>query len=126
MRKTTMVLAVNLAVAAALVTAAGLEISSDLMQNIEEATKSLDSSVALKDGKAAVTESRELQALFAQVEAFYKLHPEAGQGLALSQKARGLADEVARHVASNDFSAAAGAVDDLARSCKQCHEVYKK
>lgn len=102
------------------------EISADLMQTIEGTTKSLDSNVALKNAKAAQGEAKEIVALLKQVEAHFERKPNAADAVGFARKSKGFAADVAAAVAANDFSAASAAVRSLVKSCKTCHEIYKK
>lgn len=99
---------------------------ADLMQKIEDATRSVDSNVSLKDAKAATADAKEIEALLRQVEAWYAQKSNAADAVAFAQKSRGLADEVARSATAEDFETASSAVSALAKSCKACHQVYKK
>lgn len=105
---------------------AQFEVNSDLMRNIEDTTKSLDSNVSLKDAKAAAAEAKELTALFAQVEDFYARRGDAADAVGFSRKTHDLAEQVLKAVDSGDYDTASTSVIALARSCKSCHEVYKK
>ncbi|MGZ5819072.1 MAG: hypothetical protein ACXWJD_10030 [Burkholderiaceae bacterium] len=96
------------------------------MRRIEDTTKSLDSNVAQKDAKAAMADAKELEDSFREVEAFFTKKGDAADAVVFSQKSRALASEVAKDVAANDFDGASNAVNSLARSCKACHELYKK
>jgi cytochrome c556 len=102
------------------------ELTPELMQSIEDMTRSLDSDVASKDAKAASGEARELLALLSQVEQHYAKKGDAPDAVGFSQKTQGYAAAVLKHVESNNFDAASDAVGELARSCKSCHNVYKK
>ena len=48
------------------------ELDTDLMQSIEDTNKSLSSNIALKDGKAAISDSKELNDMFAKVQVFFE------------------------------------------------------
>jgi hypothetical protein len=95
------------------------------MQTIEDATKSVDSHIALKNAKGATADARELEELFAQVEAYYVRKGDADDAVAFSRKSRESAAALAKFVASNDFEAASQTTRDITRTCKTCHNVYK-
>ncbi|WP_161974547.1 cytochrome c [Piscinibacter terrae] len=105
---------------------AQFEVDSDLMRNIEDTTKSLDSNVSLKDAKSAAAEAKELATLFAQVEDFYARKGDATDAVGFSRKTHDLAEQVIKAVDAGDYDTASTTVIALARSCKSCHEVYKK
>jgi cytochrome c556 len=128
MRRTIATLAIAglTGLAATGVRSADNELTPELMQSIEDMTKSLDSDVASRDAKAASGEARELLTLLSQVEQHYAKKGDAPDAVGFSQKTQGHAAAVLKHVESNDFDAASEAVGELARSCKSCHNVYKK
>jgi len=105
---------------------AQFEVDSDLMRNIEDTTKSLDSNLSLKDAKSASAEAKELAALFAQVEEFYTRKGDAADAVGFSRKTHDLAEEVLKAIDAGDYGTASTSVVALTRSCKSCHEVYKK
>jgi len=125
MRRTIAILALA-GLTATGVRSADAELTPELMQSIEDTTKSLDSDVASKDAKAASTEAHELLNLLAQVEQHYAKKGDAADAVGFSQKTQGYAAQVLKHIESANFDAASDAVGQLARSCKSCHEVYKK
>jgi len=105
---------------------AQLEVDEDVMRGIEDTMKSLDSNVSLKAGKAATAEARELAELFAQIEAYYLRKGDAADAVLFSRKTHDLAAQVLKSVEAQDFDAAGDAVSLFIKSCKSCHNVYKK
>jgi hypothetical protein len=118
-------------VQAALLGAAGsaeadVEVDGDMMRGIEDTAKSLDSNVALKAGKAALADARELAALFVRIEAYYKRKSDAPHAVDLSRKSHQLAAQVVKAVEGQDFDTASDSVNEFIRACKACHDLYKK
>ena len=101
-------------------------LSTDLMQTIEDTNKSLASNIALKDGKRASSDAKELTEMFAQVEAFYVGKGDAPDAADLARKSRELSGQILRSVASNDYTSATDSATNLSRTCKTCHNFYKK
>jgi hypothetical protein len=101
-------------------------LSVDLMQTIEDTNKSLASSIALKDGKRASSDAKELTEMFAQVEAFYVKKGDAPDAVDLAKKSRELSGQVLRSVSANDYGGATDLATNLSRTCKTCHNFYKK
>ncbi|HSW09240.1 MAG TPA: hypothetical protein VLK61_32045 [Aquabacterium sp.] len=104
---------------------ASFEIDGDLMRGIEDTAKSLDSHVSLKDAQA-VAEAKELAELFTQIEAFYARKGDAADGVGFARNSHALALQAQQAAQARDFDAAADAVGKLIRSCKTCHQVYKR
>lgn len=124
MRKLIVCAALQLALLGS-VCSAQFEISEDDMREIEDTTKSLDSNVALKQGKAATAEARELLAYFQQVEAFYVAKGDAADGVGFARKSHQTAAEILKAIEADNFDAAANAMSSLTRNCKACHDIYK-
>ena len=105
---------------------AGFDVDADLMRGIDDTAKSLDSNVAQKDAKAAAADARSLVETFAHIEAHYGEKPETADAVGFAHHTQELAAQALKAIDANDFDAANGAVEQLTRSCKSCHEVYKK
>jgi cytochrome c556 len=106
--------------------AAAIDIDADLMRGIDDTAKSLDSNVAQKDGKAAAADARSLVDTFARIESHYGEKPETADAVGFAHHTQDLAAQTLKAIDAQDFDAAGDAVAQLTRSCKTCHEVYKK
>ncbi len=103
-----------------------IDVDGDLMRNIDDTAKSLDSDVAQKDAKAALADARSLVETFARIESHYSQKPETADAVGFAHKTQDLAAQALKAIEAQDFEAANEAVAQLTRSCKACHEVYKK
>jgi hypothetical protein len=103
-----------------------VDVDGDLMRGIDDTAKSLDSDVAQKDGQAALADARSLVETFARIESHYGQKPETADAVGFAHKTQELAAQALKAIESQDFDAAGEAVHQLTRSCKTCHEVYKK
>ncbi len=110
----------------ALCAAAAVDVDGDLMRGVDDTAKSLDSNVAQKDGKAALADARSLVETFARIEAHYGQKPETADAVGFAHHTQELAAQALKAIEAQDFDAAGDAVAQLTRSCKTCHEVYKK
>ena len=102
------------------------ELDTDLMQSIEDTNKSLSSNIALKDGKAAISDSKELNDMFAKVQVFFEKKGGAPDAVELAKKSQGLANEIVAAVNHSDFDSATNSATTLSRTCRTCHTFYKK
>jgi hypothetical protein len=125
MRKTLSFFIAQLAVLSAFA-ADAVDVDADLMRGIDDAAKSLDSNVAQKDAKAALADARTLVETFARIEAHYGQKPETADAVGFARHTQELAAQAQKAIEAQDFDAASDAVTQLTRSCKTCHEVYKK
>jgi len=101
-------------------------LDDDLMQNIEDSTKSLTSNIALKDIKAGAMDAKELAEMFAKVETFYQQKGDAGDAVDLSRKSKELSVEVGKEITGRNFDHANEIATSLSKTCKTCHSIYKK
>jgi soluble cytochrome b562 len=124
-RKTFPIALVALALAGAAFSE-GVDVDGDLMRGIDDTAKSLDSDVAMKDAKAAAADARSLIETFAKVESHYGQKQETADAVGFAHHTQELAAQALKAIEANDFDAASDAVAQLTRSCKNCHEVYKK
>jgi hypothetical protein len=102
------------------------ELDTDLMHSIEDSNKSLASNIAIKAGKGASSDAKELAEMFAQVEAFYVKRGDAADAVELAKKSRALSAQILQSVSTSDFGAATDSATTLSRTCKTCHNYYKK
>lgn len=129
MRRTLTTLAAALALGVFLsgvVHSADDELSTDLMQSIEDTNKSMASHIALQNAKGATSDAKELQEMFTQVESFYVNKGDAPDAVELARKSKLLSGEILKQVDSKAFDKAVDTATDLARTCKTCHNFYKK
>ena len=103
-----------------------VELDTDLMHSIEDSNKSMASNIAIKETRGASADARELTEMFAQVEAFYARKGDAPDAVALAKKSRALSTEILQSVSAGDFGAATDSATALSRTCKTCHNYYKK
>ena len=111
---------------AGVVRAAVAELDTDLMQAIEDSNKSMASNIAVGDKKAAGSDAAELHAMFLKVEAFYVQKGDAQDAVDLSRKTLQLTQQIVQQVQGGKFDDATNAATDLSRTCKSCHNFYKK
>jgi len=127
LRKTLPIAALALALAgAAFSEGADVDVDGDLMRGIDDTAKSLDSDVAQKDAKAAAADARTLVETFAKVQSHYGRKPDTADAAGFARHTQELAAQALKAIESQDFDAAGDDVNQLTRSCKSCHEKYKK
>ncbi|MBN9695033.1 MAG: hypothetical protein J0L85_04485 [Zoogloea sp.] len=106
--------------------AAVAELDSDLMQAVEDANKSMASNIALRDKTGSLSDATELDGMFAEIEHFYVSKGDADDAVKLSKKSRELVADILKSVNSGEFDHATNLATDLSRTCKSCHNFYKK
>jgi len=126
MRRKTLAAALTLLALAGGVRSAQDELDADLMRSIEDANRGLASNIALKDGPGASADAKELGEMFVQVEGYFVRKGDAHDAVDLSKKSRELSAEILRLIADRNFDSATDAATSLSRTCKTCHNFYKK
>lgn len=102
------------------------ELDTDWMHAIEDANKSLASNIATKKPDEAGADAKELDEWFVKVETYYRNKGDAPDAVELAKKSRELASRIAQAIAARDFTAATHSATELSRTCKTCHNFYKK
>jgi hypothetical protein len=126
MRKLKFAIYFTLAVMTGGVFAGEISVDEDYMQVMEDRQKSLASNIALKNGQAAVEDAKELDQMFNDVETFYVHKGNASDAVTWTKESKDLAVAITQYVATNDFDTASVKAVSLAKTCKECHSVYKK
>lgn len=116
----------SLTASPALAASTAPEMDTELMQSLDELSKDLASNLGLRDRTNAGANATELQRFLKQVEGFYLARGDTPDAVGLSRQSLQLAQRVQEQVRGGQFAAAAGTATELARSCKACHELYKK
>ena len=107
------------------VLAAAADLTADDMREAEETLHNLDSRISLQDRKA-LDDAKELARYFQQVEGHFSAKADATRGVEFARKSREHAAAIVKAVEAEDYDKAQDRLSDLTRSCKTCHEVYKK
>lgn len=102
------------------------DLDDDLMQSIEDTTKSLASNLSLHDGAASTSDARDLGEMFSKVQVYFEQRANAADAVELARKSRELSAAIAKSVAAEDYDGALDTSTTLSRACKSCHRAYKK
>ncbi len=120
------ILLASAVLASASVRSAEAELGTDLMQAVDDSNKSLASNIAQKDAKGSISDAKDINQAFIQVEAFFAAKPDAHDAVELSRKTRELTDVIVKAVGEGRFDAAQDFATELSRTCRTCHTFYKK
>ncbi len=102
------------------------EMDTDLMQTIDDTTKSVTSNIDLRKKQAADEDAHELQRLLAQVQTFYETRHDKADAIGFARASVDIANRLQKLLTDKDFEGAARAANELSRSCRSCHDVYKQ
>ncbi|HET7833151.1 MAG TPA: hypothetical protein VFK88_09325 [Gallionella sp.] len=126
MRKWNWIIYFSCLVMAGSVAASQVTVDEDYMQVMEDRQKSLTSNIALNNTKAAVEDAKALNEMFSDVETFYAQKGNANDAVNWTKESKGLTVAITKYVATKDFDTASVKAVTLAKTCKECHSVYKK
>ncbi|MEY8878119.1 MAG: hypothetical protein AB9M60_16525 [Leptothrix sp. (in: b-proteobacteria)] len=104
---------------------APFEVNEDVMRDIEDVTKSLDSNVSLKQAKPAQAEVLEVISFFKQVEGYYAARADKPDAAGYARRAHELGAQIQQALDAGNYDAASQGVNALTRTCKTCHDAYK-
>ena len=124
-------LATSLALVATVALASGAadidysDFDDDLMRNMDDAIKDLDSNVGGQDAEASLANVNALREGLAVAEKYFAAKPETPRGAGLAREGQEHLALVAQALAAKDFDTASTNVRGVVRTCKACHEAYK-
>jgi flagellar basal body rod protein FlgB len=108
------------------VLAAQITLDEDYMQVMEDRQKSLTNNIALRNVPGANEDLKELGEMFAEVEAYYTQKGNAADAVGWAKTSGDYAVAITNYVAAADFDNASVTSVKMAKTCKECHSVYKK
>jgi hypothetical protein len=125
MRKISMVVGIQMALAAGMVLAQSQDDFDAWMRTIDEKNQSVQRNIAAKDADAATADAKALQETFKLVEGFWAKRGNAQDAVELSQKAQQQAAEVVKSATAKDYDAASTKSINIAQTCTACHRLYR-
>jgi uncharacterized membrane-anchored protein len=96
------------------------------MQDVEDTSINLTDNIAQHYADPALSQAKELIDAFAQIEQFYVAKGDAADAVQLARKSKDLSQKIIQQVDSKDFDSASTSATNLSRTCKECHNFYKK
>jgi cytochrome c556 len=98
----------------------------DFMQAVEDTHKSLASNLAVQNAESSKADAELLQGYFAEIEDGFVKAGDAPEGVELAKKSGTLIAEVLKTLNAGDFDAAAKSSNEIGRTCKECHRLYRQ
>jgi hypothetical protein len=123
---------ISLLSVAALLLSAGVAFSAidlkdfddDEMKAIQDTKKDLESNISGQDAQATAEGAEFIRAGLQSTEAYFTKKGVA-DAVQWAKQGQEFAASIGRSAGSSDFDAASTAFNDLARTCKKCHDAYK-
>lgn len=101
------------------------DFDDDVMKNMDDTAKSLDSDLATHDAKRAQADAGAIREGLHWAEQYFSRKGNVDDAVQLAKQGEGLAVDIAKSAGSNDFDAALNTYDALVKTCRRCHDVYK-
>jgi len=101
-------------------------VDEDSMQLMKDKQTSLSSNISLNNAKGATEDAEEILDMFGDVEEFFVKKGNAQDALDWTKQSKDLLASIVKNVGSKNFDTAAQTSVTLAKTCKECHAIYKK
>jgi len=101
------------------------DFDDDVMRNMDDTVKALDSHLAMRDAKAAQADAQSIREGLHWAGDYFVRKGNLERAVQFARHAEELAGDVGRSAASSDFDAAVTSYDSLVRACRACHNEYK-
>ena len=119
--------AVTLAAALAYA-AANLDLTDfddDVMKNMDDTVKALDTDLATHNAKSAQSDAQAIHDGLHWAEEYFTRKGKVDDAVQLAKRGEGLAADIVKSAAANDFDTASSTYDSLVKNCRRCHDAYK-
>jgi len=101
------------------------DFNQDIMRDMDDTVKALDSNIATRDAKAAASEAQSIRDGLHWAEDYFTRKGNVEGAVKLAQEGEGFAESVSKSVSANDFDGALAAYDQLVKTCRACHDSYR-
>jgi len=101
------------------------DFDDDVMRNMDDTVKALDSHLAMHDAKAAEADAQSIREGLHRAEEYFTRKGNVEHAVQFARHAEELAGDVGKSVAANDYDSALTTYDSLVRACRACHDEYK-
>ncbi len=105
---------------------AAITLDEDYMQSMEDRQKSLSANIGIQNAKGANEDAKAMMEMFADVSDYYVQKGNAQDAVDWSNKSRELGSVIIKYLAVKDFDNATVSATTMAKTCKDCHRLYKK
>jgi hypothetical protein len=101
------------------------DFDDDVMKNMDDSVKSLDTDLATHDVRSAQIDAGTIRDGLHYAEEYFTRKGNVADAVQWAKQGGELASNVAKSAASNDFEAASASYDSLIKTCRRCHDAYK-
>ena len=101
------------------------DFDDDVMRTMGESIKTLETDIAAHNTQGALATVRISRQGLQYAEDYFSAKGDAPDAVKFARDSRALTDSVLQALRSRDTRKALAATQDLSRSCKRCHDVYR-
>ena len=101
------------------------DFNDDVMRDMDDTVKRLDSGLATKDAVSAAADARAIQEGLKWAQDYFAKKGNVEDAVKLAKQGEDRADAVARSVQAGDFDSALTNYESLVKTCRACHDAYK-
>ena len=95
------------------------------MRKIDTRIVDVQRKLDAQDDAAAIAQAREIEDLYAKMEAYFVAKDASADAIKLSRESKELAGVIVKSVAEKKYEAGGNAAVTIARACTDCHDLYR-
>lgn len=101
------------------------DFNDDVMRDMDDTMKSLDSNIATRNPAAAAKDAQSIQAGLRWAQEYFAKKGSLEDALRWAKQGQELAQGIAKSTQAGDFDTSLTQYDALVKNCRACHDVYK-
>jgi hypothetical protein len=101
------------------------DFDEDVMRDVDDTVKSLDSDIATHNSASAIAEAQTIQQALKYAEDYFVKKGNVDDAVKWARQGEDQAQAVRSSVAASDFDAASDRYEALMKTCRACHDVYR-
>lgn len=101
------------------------DFNDDVMRDMDDTMKRLDSDIATRDTRAVASDSVSIREGLKYAQDYFTKKGNIEDAVRWATQGQELAEAVANAVQAGDFDTSLSKYDSLVKNCRSCHDVYK-
>jgi hypothetical protein len=101
------------------------DFNDDVMRDLDDTMKRLDSDISLRDAKSVASDSALIREGLQYAQDYFTKKGNVDDAVRWARQGRDLAEAVAGAAQANDYDTSLNKYDLLVKTCRSCHDVYK-
>jgi cytochrome c556 len=101
------------------------DFNEDVMRDMDDTVKSLDSDIATHESAAAVSDARLVGQGLKQAEDYFTRKGHLERAVKLAQQGEDQVAGVEKSATAGDFESALSGYEALVKTCRACHDAYR-